>query len=297
MVSAKNFYAHGKLLLTGEYAVLDNADALCLPTQLGQKMKVEYLPNDFFTWEAYLPHQQIWFIAHFDSNFDLIETNDIEAANYLKKIFKALKILNKNLFLKGLKISTFLEFNKNWGLGSSSTLISLLAQWADVNPYELLDKTFGGSGYDIACATAHQPLIFKNRKVKTINFNPQFKNSIFFIFLNQKQNSRASINLYRQKKKNQDFIQKISFLTHQIAETQNLSDFESLIIQHEKLVAQQIGIEPVQLKLFPDYSSGVIKSLGGWGGDFILVTGEKDALNYFSEKGFTTIFNYSELIL
>ena len=36
----KEFYAHGKLLLTGEYAVLDGALSLALPTQYGQRMEV-----------------------------------------------------------------------------------------------------------------------------------------------------------------------------------------------------------------------------------------------------------------
>ena len=36
----KELYAHGKLLLTGEYAVLDGALSLALPTQYGQCMEV-----------------------------------------------------------------------------------------------------------------------------------------------------------------------------------------------------------------------------------------------------------------
>lgn len=297
MVSTKSFYAHGKLLLTGEYAVLDGAEALCLPLQLGQKMRIKSCKNDSLSWEAYLPNQRVWFTARYDLNLNLIEANNAEPAKSLEGILKALKNLNQNLFLKGLKISTFLEFDKNWGLGSSSTLISLLAQWAEVNPYQFLNKTFGGSGYDVACATAQKPLIFKNGNAQPVSFDPPFKDLIYFVYLNQKQNSRDSINLYHQKEKNESFIQEISLLTQKITKAQNLSEFETLICQHEEIVSQQIGEEPVQQKLFPNYSSGVIKSLGGWGGDFVLVTGKKEALNYFSEKGFSTIFNYSELIL
>jgi mevalonate kinase len=35
-----DFYSHGKLLITSEYAVLDGAKALALPTRLGQKLSV-----------------------------------------------------------------------------------------------------------------------------------------------------------------------------------------------------------------------------------------------------------------
>jgi mevalonate kinase len=36
----QQFYAPGKLLITGEYAVLDGAWALALPTRLGQTLTV-----------------------------------------------------------------------------------------------------------------------------------------------------------------------------------------------------------------------------------------------------------------
>ena len=49
----------------------------------------------------------------------------------------------------------------------------------------------------------------------------------------------------------------------------------------------------VKEKYFSDYN-GSIKSLGAWGGDFILAT--RNNKNYFLEKGFNTVFSFSELI-
>jgi mevalonate kinase len=37
----QTFYSHGKLLISSEYAVLDGAQALALPTKFGQTLKVE----------------------------------------------------------------------------------------------------------------------------------------------------------------------------------------------------------------------------------------------------------------
>ena len=37
----QKFYSHGKLLITSEYAVLDGAKALAVPTKLGQSLKVK----------------------------------------------------------------------------------------------------------------------------------------------------------------------------------------------------------------------------------------------------------------
>jgi len=52
----------------------------------------------------------------------------------------------------------------------------------------------------------------------------------------------------------------------------------------------------VKERLFPDYF-GTLKSLGAWGGDFILATGTKETPRYFKNKGFETILTYSEMIL
>ena len=39
--NSQSFYAHGKLLITSEYLVLDGAEALALPTVYGQSLEVE----------------------------------------------------------------------------------------------------------------------------------------------------------------------------------------------------------------------------------------------------------------
>ena len=43
-----------------------------------------------------------------------------------------------------------------------------------------------------------------------------------------------------------------------------------------------------------DYN-GEIKSLGAWGGDFILAAGPTNTPEYFSSKGFNTIIRYNEM--
>ena len=37
----KTYYSNGKLLLTGEYVVLDGAEALAVPTRFGQNLTVK----------------------------------------------------------------------------------------------------------------------------------------------------------------------------------------------------------------------------------------------------------------
>lgn len=297
------FHANGKLLLTGEYVVLDGAKAIGLPTKIGQKMVVyESEKLHSMEWIARLHDGSVWFNAEFDTNsFEVLQHSDIEPAATLSNILKVIANMNpKAICGKSFNIETQLEFPKDWGLGSSSTLMALLSKVFDINPYDLLAETFGGSGYDIACAMMPRPQTFqltkKDRKLSFINLNPEITQHIYFIYLNQKQDSREGIKLYKSKSKDERLIKSISELSDEIIKCDNLYDFEDLIHVHEQLISMQIEIEPVKNRLFPDYRGGEIKSLGAWGGDFILVTSESGDLSYFKNKGYDVILSYEEMI-
>ena len=53
------FYSHGKLLITGEYLVLDGAKALAVPTVFGQDLSVKkmiptkYIGKVLIIWERF----------------------------------------------------------------------------------------------------------------------------------------------------------------------------------------------------------------------------------------------------
>ena len=57
----QKYYANGKLLLTGEYLVLDGALALALPTKLGQSLTVEKTNGDNLIWESLDSKSYAWF--------------------------------------------------------------------------------------------------------------------------------------------------------------------------------------------------------------------------------------------
>ena len=61
-------------------------------------------------------------------------------------------------------------------------------------------------------------------------------------------------------------------------------------------MSEILNISTVKLRLFSDFK-GTIKSLGAWGGDFVLVFSKEDPTIYFKNKGFETIVTYSEMIL
>ena len=81
-----------------------------------------------------------------------------------------------------------------------------------------------------------------------------------------------------------------------MVKTDSLSDFEKLIAEHEAMIASMIGLPRIKDVFFADYASE-IKSLGAWGGDFVLATGDSSTPEYFRQKGFDTILTYAEMIL
>jgi len=308
----EEYYSNGKLLLTGEYFVLDGAKSLAVPTTCGQNLTVESIQEPQLIWNSFTNTGECWLEIIFDlPKFRLVsatfETNNDGGkdviAEKLKEILLEVKKLNPSFLNsgEGALVKTKLTFPKNWGLGTSSTLINNLANWAKLNPYELLENTFGGSGYDIACAHYNTPILYTRNGIKPIvekvNFNPLFKDQLYFVYLNKKQNSREGIQRFKTLKGNltSELIQ-ISELTDAFIKCDNLNNFEKLMVEHEQIVSKTIQLKTVQELLFADYF-GQTKSLGAWGGDFILATGNEDTPDYFKQKGFETVIPYQDLIL
>ena len=294
-------YSHGKILLTGEYMVLVGAEALAIPTKMGQSL--EFKPNDSKTlnWESWDFKNKLWFNATIDiMDFSVSNTSSETIALKLTKILKAVRDQKNNFLRKnGGTVKTHLEFERQWGLGTSSTLISNLALWSQTNPYKLLQNSFGGSGYDIACATAKSPLIFRKQHldphIERCKFEPPFKTSLYFVYLNKKKNSREAIEFLKKQNIEEEQVANVSSLTREILNVNKLNDFERLITEHERFISKILGVVPVKDKLFPDFQ-GAIKSLGAWGGDFILATGDTDAPRYFKTKGFDVVITYEEML-
>ena len=300
----QEFYSNGKLLISGEYAVLDGALAWALPTKFGQYLRISSNNSKIISWKSLNEKESVWFEGSYDcTDLKEISTSDLNISKALQNILSAAQDLNP-VFLKdssGYDIETELTFPKDWGLGSSSTLINNIANWANVNAQDLLSKTFGGSGYDIACAQHNTPILFQIEEgspiTEEIHSKPSFSHALYFIYLNKKKNSRDAISAYRSRNVDKaSLIETISQLSKKLIACTSLEQFENLIITHEQTLSSALGIPTVKSELFPDYS-GAVKSLGGWGGDFILATGDTDTPAYFKSKGYHIILSFKEMIL
>jgi mevalonate kinase len=303
------FYANGKLLLTGEYFVLDGALALALPVKLGQAMSVstDFTHTKELRWKSLDHEGNCWFEAVFHpGTMECLSSSDEKTAARLQQILSLAKSLSPSLQTAYCQVQTALAFPREWGLGTSSTLLHLIAQWAEVDAYELLFQTFGGSGYDIACAGAGGPVLYllENGKPQVENcaFEPPFSQQLYFVYLGKKQDSREGIAKYRGLPSDlglQAYVGDISTLTRRFLQSKTLAEFEKNILEHEQLIDAALGIKRAKDLYFSNFW-GEIKSLGAWGGDFVLATSNRpreETQHFFNEKGFSVFLPYNELVL
>jgi mevalonate kinase len=304
------FYGHGKLLLSGEYFVLDGAQALALPTTVGQSMKVKYRQSyqPTLNWKSYDHKGELWFESDYEFwHFDPIKAQANETQKFLTEILRAVRMQNPHFLRDDMDVfvETKIEFPLEWGLGSSSTFIYNVAQWAYVSPFELLNKTMGGSGYDIACAQAAGPVKFQRVDGKpqweSANFNPSFQENLYFLYLGKKQSSSNEVMKYNDmdiENKNQ-IVSDITQLTREMISAGDIVTFNKIIKNHEDIISRALRYEKVKDLHFKDYW-GEVKSLGAWGGDFCLITSDRphmETREYFVEKGFTTLIAYNEIVM
>ncbi|MDX9907727.1 MAG: GYDIA family GHMP kinase [Bacteroidales bacterium] len=300
------FYSNGKFLISGEYAVIHGAKALAVPLRFGQEMSVTELDSGgLIHWQTKVQGND-WFSAIFNKKeFEVTETSDHSIAGFIRQLLLEASLFQPEL-AKGTS-SFFIEneigFDINWGLGSSSSLISNLSYWLDIDPYALYKKLFRGSGYDLFCARTDHSIVFQlingEPVVQTDVFNPPFQHNIYFIYSGRKQDSQASVSDFlKDGRIDPGILHKISHLTDRMTRASDVIEFMELMNEHENIISDLIGLPPVQRELFPGFD-GAIKSLGAWGGDFIMaVTARDDSYikDYFFSKNLPVIFAWHEIV-
>lgn len=292
----------GKLMLTSEYVAVDGALVLAVPTKLGQEFFFDESDDErsLIYWNAY--HQdQLWLETIIDyKTWTIIKTNDQKASEFILKVLKNVQELSEIKFKtnNSYHLKTNLQFPSDFGLGSSSTLMSNLGEWAEIDPFVLNEISLGGSGYDVAVAKEKSAVLysrFPERVYEKVNFDPSFKDDLIFIHLNQKQDTREGISHYKSKATSTELINEYSELTKLVLNSQNLEEFSQLMTIHEQKLAIFLGTSTVKEKYFQNYP-GFVKSLGAWGGDFVLASKFGDYKAYFKTQGFGKIFSWDDLI-
>jgi mevalonate kinase len=261
-------------------------------------------PADELHWSSLDDKGEEWFKAVFRRNAMHDFTKPEEQR--LAQIFISVQQQSSEAYDKlwGSSVVLQLEFPRQWGLGSSSTMISLLSQWLEVNPYQLLEDSFGGSGYDLACATAEGAILYQRRSgdlplVSPLSWEPEYRDQLFFAYQGHKQNSREGIQYYRELCGAQvTLIDEVSTLTQAFLSANTLAEASRVAAKHEDFISTVLQMDKIQEQRFSDFP-GVVKSLGAWGGDFVLVFSPWNAVKtrqYFNEKGCPNVLSYTEMI-
>lgn len=298
------FYSNGKLFILGEYYVLQGAKVFALPTKFGQYLNVFPIQSKVLSWKSYDADGSVWYnddiaIADVLSNN---QTSTDKVRNTLIDILHQAHLMNPLILeSNGFVVETKLTFPRNWGLGTSSTLINNIAQWFQIDAFQLLEKSFGGSGFDIACAQHNTPVTYQKKgsevAVEEVIFNPAFKENIYFVYLNQKRDSKEAIANFRKKQKNlTNEIVEVSKMTDDLLTITDLNHFINFFKKYESNLGGILEVPTIQEQLFPDFE-GLVKSLGGWGGDFVMVASHQNPESYFKSKGYATIISYNDMIL
>jgi len=301
---AQFFYSNGKLLITAEYLVLKGALSLAVPTQYGQSLAVYPKADEGLVWQAFENEKQ-W--LNFQLKLDDITNPKHELSGekaFIAELLNQALNLNPNLINGSSRFETHLNFNRNWGLGSSSTLINNVAQWAQVDAFDLLNRVSKGSGYDVACAQNNTPILFQKLKNKIWTeaciFSPEFKDQIYFLYLGKKQKTESEVKRFLSQEKDYSHeIQEISSLSLHLLDAESAIDFDKIIGEHESITSNILGIPSIKKLAFSDFE-GSIKSLGAWGGDFAMIRSDwdkKTLTNYFRLKGLNTLIPWDSMVL
>ncbi|MEI6574862.1 MAG: GYDIA family GHMP kinase [Bacteroidota bacterium] len=300
-----SYRANGKLLISGEYLVLKGATALAIPLIFGQTLSISDSNTDHISWESHDKSGRWFFEEIKPGSFAVLDTDSETIAGKLNTILIAAKKLNPDFLKKGgICVTMSANYPLHWGLGSSSSLISLISQWAKVDSWELYRHCFNGSGYDLACAKNDFPLFYRliDSKQEIIRANPgeALKKYSYFAFLGKKQDSSVEVDsfLLNNKVSGHD-IARITALSIDICNEGNYDSLYKKVAEHESIISEILCRPTLKEERFPGFP-GMVKSLGAWGGDFAMFVSDLPGMKVTSllkNLGIAdTIYTFNELI-
>ena len=84
-----------------------------------------------------------------------------------------------------------------------------------------------------------------------VDFNPSFKENLYFVYLGTKKDSGQAVKDYRERgSASKDTINIINALTKAMAVADDLCEFEKLLIEHEDVVSRYMGLKPIKKTTF-----------------------------------------------
>ena len=270
-------------MLCGEYAVTIGVEALALPVTQGQWMHVWEFDSpggqDRIIWEAKDSAGATWLNESFALPLGDLVVGDLDERKMIHQLL-AMSPESKWKTGKSYRIETQLEFDRSSGLGSSSTMVSNFARFANLDAQMVQQQMLGGSGYDVAVAEVGKGLVFWKEDDQSHwgpwSLSPSLTQQWKVVFLGEKQNSRSSLGGVKERLQE---IQNDDFMLHQLQQVagavkmaQQVTMLEAGLEMWQALLSMSLGLEtPYQHFGVQPVKGGLCKWLGAWGGDMLLV--------------------------
>lgn len=288
-------------MISAEYAVLDGARTWAIPTKYGQTLLANPSPGSGLKWRSFDVDGKLWFEGLWDNDGSLVDHNNAEVAETLHRILSFCKSQDAHPF-EGWNVTVEMDFPNGWGLGSSSSLVAVIAKWLDVDPFAIFDECLSGSGYDVAVAYSNRGTLYKltdyGREILHTDYIPPFAEHLYFAYSGNKQNSASEVKKFSEldEKTRLDIVPEINTLTKTLHTTPDLGAFQDAVRRHETIIGTVLE-RPTMNQNWPNLV-GAAKHLGAWGGDFfLLATESEDDLAYLRNHGITTILPWNEMLL
>jgi len=297
----------GKILLSGEYLVLDAATALGLVSRYGQSLSVEtdaMAKPGTLHWTAldmngkpWMEAVLVWEDGRWTLAADSAEVPEnqrlrqgLQAAWDLaseKQTVQSSPTTSSNhdpaltLAQTGLRVTTSLEFPRRWGLGSSSTLVALLAEWWGIDARKLYAMVQNGSGYDLEIALSGRSMLYNREpvQIQPLDFRVPPGSLLRLVDPGSKQISSAEVSRYRQLslQTRAEAVPRISQISEALAQGPTIQEMLGLFRDHDYILEGVLG-QPCLHTLEGHGFPGRLKSLGAWGGDLFLAASDQPSL-------------------
>lgn len=298
----ETLYSSGKLILMGEYAVLHGMDALCIPLKAGQTMMVDSSNDDHIHWSWKYKDR---YLADFTLHKESLEVLTCRHGDpsWVIRLINHIRSKSEDFLKNRGRIIRFdNQFPPEWGLGSSSATISSVCRYAGVDPFHINEILTGGSGADIAAATANQWFIYRKAQPPvswSLPFPFRLAHHVWFVYSGSKQATASHIQEVKNTRNtfNISLLPHVNWLVYRFITASALPELSFIVQEHESVISQLILKDPVGAD-FPDFP-GKIKSLGAWGGDFLMAVSQQDEAfvkNYFATRGYPEVFSWEYFI-
>ena len=297
----------GKILLSGEYLVLDGATALGLVSRHGQSLSVETNSTakpGTLRWTALDMDGKPWMEAGLvleNGRWSLApDSAEVpENQRLMQGLQAAWDLASEKQFAEsspttsskhapvlslaqtGLRVTTSLEFPRRWGLGSSSTLIALLAEWWGVDARRLYAMVQNGSGYDLEIALSGRSMLYNREplQIQPLDFRIPPGSMLRLVDPGSKQISSAEVSRYRNLSLQTRIqaVPRISQISEALAKGPTIQEMLELLQDHDLILEGVLG-QPSLHTLEGNGFPGRLKSLGAWGGDLFLAASDQPSL-------------------